>query len=239
MRNELLLIVTLIVEYTGVVLAYKYFGRNGLYAWIGMATILANIEVMILVRAFGIEMTLGNILFATTFLVTDILSENYGKKYATKGVRIGISSAMLFMIVSFSWLLYLPSENNVTADAFKGIFEYTPRVVIASLVVFTIVQYLDVWLYHRIWDITARKVRNRNKGLWIRNNSATMLSQVVNAVLYNLFAFGGIYPKMTLVQIIISTLCIYFVTSLADTPFLYWARKIKNEKGFRTSDQDC
>ncbi|HHW95082.1 MAG TPA: queuosine precursor transporter [Mogibacterium sp.] len=230
MRNELLLIITLLIEYTGVVLAYKFFGRNGLYAWVGLATVLANIEVMILVRAFGIEMTLGNVLFATTFLVTDILSENYGKKYAAKGVRVGIASALFFMLVSFSWLMYIPSENDVTSEAFRGLFAYTPRVIISSLVVFVIVQHLDVWLYHKIWDITASKFGNKTKGLWIRNNVATMSSQLVNAVLYNIFAFGGIYPQKTIIQIIVSTLIIYFITSLADTPFLYWARKIKYKK---------
>lgn len=237
MRNELLLIITLLIEYTGVVLAYKYFGRNGLYAWIALATVLANIEVMILVQAFGIEMTLGNILFATTFLVTDVLSENYGKKYATKGVRVGIASALLFMLISLSWLMYVPSENDVTSEAFRGLFSYTPRVVISSVVVFVIVQYLDVWLYHKIWDITASKVGNRKKGLWIRNNAATMLSQLVNAVLYNIFAFGGIYPQRTLIQIILSTLIIYFITSFADTPFLYWARKIKHRKDSQPENQ--
>lgn len=230
MRNEILLIITLIIEYTGVVLAYKFFGRNGMYAWIGLATVLANIEVMILVRAFGIEMTLGNVLFATTFLVTDILSENYGKKYAAKGVRIGIAASVLFMAVSFSWLMFIPSENNVTEEAFKGIFSYTPRVVLSSLIVFVIVQYLDVWLYHKVWDITAKRSGERSRYLFIRNNAATMLSQLINAILYNIFAFGGIYPKRTMVQIIISTLIIYFITSLADTPFIYMARKIGRDR---------
>ena len=72
MSNELLLIITLIVEYSAVVLMYKYLGRDGLYLWTVLATITANIEVLILVKAFGMEMTLGNVLFATTFLVTDI-----------------------------------------------------------------------------------------------------------------------------------------------------------------------
>ncbi len=58
MSNELLLIITLIVEYSAVVLMYKYLGRDGLYLWTVLATITANIEVLILVKAFGMEMTL-------------------------------------------------------------------------------------------------------------------------------------------------------------------------------------
>ena len=69
--NEILLIVSLLVIYGCVLLAYRLFGIHGLYCFTAIATISANIEVLILVDAFGMEQTLGNILFASTFLVTD------------------------------------------------------------------------------------------------------------------------------------------------------------------------
>ena len=75
MTNELLLILSLLLIYSALLLFYYLFGKDGLYAWTVIATIAANIEVLILVDAFGMEMTLGNILFASTFLVTDIISE--------------------------------------------------------------------------------------------------------------------------------------------------------------------
>ena len=84
MRNEILLIASLFVIYGMVLLWYCLFGKKGLYCWTVLATIAANIEVMILVDAFGMEQTLGNILFASTFLTTDILSEIEGKKSANK-----------------------------------------------------------------------------------------------------------------------------------------------------------
>ena len=88
MPNELLIILSFIIIYGGVVAFYRYFGKNGLLAFNVLATLLANIEVMILVRAFGVEMTLGNVLFASTFLITDILSENHSRKDANKAVII-------------------------------------------------------------------------------------------------------------------------------------------------------
>ena len=74
MTNELLIIISFLIIYGSVTGFYRFFGKNGLLAFNVCATILANIEVLILVRAFGIEMTLGNILFASTFLITDILT---------------------------------------------------------------------------------------------------------------------------------------------------------------------
>lgn len=110
--NELLLIASLLVVYGSVLLAFKLFGKTGLYCFTCIATITANIEVLILVDAFGMEQTLGNILFAATFLVTDILSEIAGKKEAQKAVNIGIFTSVLFIVISQSWLLYIPSVNE-------------------------------------------------------------------------------------------------------------------------------
>ena len=73
--NEILLVASLFVIYGCVLLAYRLFGKSGLYCFTAIATITANIEVLIMVKAFGMEQTLGNILFASTFLVTDIISE--------------------------------------------------------------------------------------------------------------------------------------------------------------------
>ena len=131
MSNELILILSLIVTYSMVVLAYRFFGKSGLYCWTVLATIAANIEVMILVKAFGMEQTLGNILFASTFLVTDILSETEGKKYAKKAVWIGIATSVAFILISQSWLLYTPNKNDWAAPAITEIFSNTPRMMIA------------------------------------------------------------------------------------------------------------
>ena len=229
MRNELLLIATLLIEYTAVVLAHRFYGKIGLYSWIAIATVLANIEVLILVEAFGIEMTLGNVLFASTFLATDCLSVFYGKDEAKTGVTIGIVAAVAFAVISISWIAYIPTENSIAADAIHQLFAFTPRVVAASIIVYAIVQRLDVALYHRIWQLTAND-RNPQRMLWLRNNGATIISQVINAILYNVLAFWGIYGASTLIAITVSNIVIYLVTSLADTPFIYLARKLDKNK---------
>ena len=94
MPNELLLILSLIFTFSAVIAAFYIFHEQGLFLWTTIATIAANIEALIVVDAFGMEMTLGNILFASTFLVTDILSELYGKKAAQKAVYLGIVTSV-------------------------------------------------------------------------------------------------------------------------------------------------
>ena len=112
MSNEILLIINLIAVYLMAVAAYCLFGKKGVLCWNVLATVAANIEVMILIRAYGLEQTLGNILFASTFVATDILSENHGKKEASLAVKTGIAASLAFIIISHIWLIYTPSEND-------------------------------------------------------------------------------------------------------------------------------
>jgi len=229
MNNEILLIISFLLTYGGVVAFYRYFGKNGLLAFNIVATILANIEVLLLVRAFGIEMTLGNILFASTFLITDILSENHSRKDANKAVVISTLCSIVFIAISQLWLLYIPSENDWANEAFHTIFKSTPRIVCTSLLVYLISQLTDVWLYHKWWDWCRRHFKEDKKGLWIRNNGSTMLSQLLNTLLYTFFAFYGTYDTSTLISIFISSYLIYFTTSLLDTPFIYLCRHIHDK----------
>lgn len=227
MPNELLLILSLIVLYGAVLVFYRLFGKLGLYVWTVIATISANIEVLILVDAFGMEQTLGNVLFATTFLVTDILSENHGKKEANVAVNIGIATSIAFIVISQSWMLYTPAASDFASPAIATIFSNTPRLMLASLIVYAICQKFDVWAYHAWWAFTNKKCGDSKKFLWLRNNGSTLISQLLNAILYTFGAFFGVYDIPTLISIVLASYVIFIVTSLADTPIVYLARKIK------------
>lgn len=226
MRNEIILLCTIIIEFSLPILSLKLFKKQGLILWMVIATIAANIEVMILVRAFGMEMTLGNILFASTFLITDIASEVYGEKETKNIVKAGIFSFGIFTLISASWMLYMPSENDIIKASIDKVFAHTPRIMFASLAVYIVVQFLDIYLYHRIWQFTKKQFNDAKRFLWLRNNVATIISQIINSVLYTLLAFYGVYPLTVLIKIMISTCLIFIATSIIDTPFLYLARRI-------------
>ncbi len=230
MINEILLIINLVAVYLGVLLWYLLFDVNGLYCFTVLATVSANIEVMVLIEAFGMEQTLGNILFASTFLVTDILSEVAGKKEANRAVNIGILTSVSFIVISQIWLFYRPAANDFVFSGIQTIFSNTPRVMLAGLVVYAIVQKFDVWIYHLWWRFTERHCGEKKRFLWLRNNGSTLISQLLNTVLFNLGAFAGVYDWKTIFYIISVGYLVFIVTSLADTPILYLARFIKEKK---------
>lgn len=233
MTNELLLLGSVVFIFSMTLFSYRFFGKSGLYCLSAIATILANIEVLLLIRAFGMEQTLGNVLFAVTFLITDILSECEGKKEANKAVWIGMFTSLFFLLLSQSWLLYIPAESDWAMGAIREIFSSTPRMLISSFTVYAVSQMFDVWLYHRWWAFTEKKTGDRRRFLWLRNNGSTLISQLLNTLLFTLFAFYGTYDVGTLLSIFASSYVIYIFTSLLDTPVLYLARRVHEKHSLK------
>ena len=226
MSNELLLVLELLFVFVMALSGYRLFGKAGLYCLTAITTILANIEVLVLVEAFGMEQTLGNVLFAVTFLITDILSECEGKRAANTSVAIGLFASVFFLTLSQGWLLYHPSPNDFASDPLRAIFSTTPRLMLSSFSVYAISQLFDVWLYHKWWAFTEKKSGDSRRFLWLRNNGSTLISQIVNTLLFTFFAFYGVYDTPTLISIFLSSYVIFVFTSLLDTPALYLARRI-------------
>ena len=139
-------------------------------------------------------------------------------------------SSLFFLALSQSWLLYIPGEGDTMAPAIHAVFSNTPRMICASLTVYAVSQFFDVWLYHKWWDFTSKRFGDKRRFLWLRNNGSTLISQIVNTLLFTLLAFWGTYDGATIVSIFASSYVIFIFTSLLDTPFVYWARRISDNR---------
>ena len=229
LQNELILIASIFVFFGGLVAFFRFFGKQGIFAWTVICTIAANIEVLILVHAFGLDTTLGNVIFASSFLATDIMSEVFGKKEASRCVKIGILANVTFILISQSWFLYIPAEGDTMAEPIRTVFSNTPRVMLASLFAYAICEMFDVWAYHAWWKWTAKKFKDKKGYLWVRNNGSTLVSQLINVLAFNLLAFAGVFPWNTIGEILVFGYGIFVITTLMDTPFVYLARRISEK----------
>ncbi|QEN07781.1 VUT family protein [Oceanispirochaeta crateris] len=228
--NEYLWIAMLLANFLFILLFYRLFGKTGLYIWIPIAAIVANIQVLKLVDIFGINATLGNIVYASSFLVTDILSENYGKKSAARAVLVGFLSLIASMCLFQAALWFQPSSDDWVQESMKNIFGLMPRIVLASLLAFGLSQIHDVWSYS-FW----KKKWPADRFIWVRNNASTMISQLIDSVVFTLVAFAGQFPKDVLLQIFLSTYLLKWIVALLDTPFIYLA-VLMNRRGFIPED---
>jgi len=229
MSNELVLIVSMFAIYSLVLVCFRFLGKQGLCLWTVTSTIIANVEVLILIHAFGMDMTLGNILFASSLLATDLIGEFYGKEDSKKAVMLGVYATIIFLIVSSSWHLYSILPESALGVQ-NGILSQEPRVLLAGVAVYVVSLLFDIWCYHGIWGWTTKLCGNRRSFLWARSLVSTLLAQAINAFMFNFAAFYGVYGSSTVWHIAIASAVIYFVTSVVSTPFMYIARKIAGNR---------
>jgi uncharacterized integral membrane protein (TIGR00697 family) len=134
--NELLWLLEIIVYFSLVVLSYKLFGKAGLWAWIPIAIIIANIQVTKTIEIFGLAATLGNVAYASSFLVTNILTELYGKAEAKKAVLFGFFTLVVMVLLMNLAMLFAPISSDsysVGIDkSIKDIFGLMPRIAPVS-----------------------------------------------------------------------------------------------------------
>ncbi len=222
MSNEVIWLGFACINFILIVAAYKLFGKYGLFTWIAMGTILANIQVVKMVELFGLTATLGNIMFGTLFLATDALNEKYGIKDARRSVFIGFFTLISMVIIMQVALQFIEADDGTVQHALETIFGLMPRIALASLTAYLISQLLDVYLFQKI-----KEAFPSDKLLFVRNLGSTMISQLIDSLIFVPIAFIGIVSATDLWQIIFTTYIIKLLVAALDTPFIYLMKRIQ------------
>ncbi|WP_077326604.1 queuosine precursor transporter [Virgibacillus siamensis] len=225
MPNELIWFLFAMLNFSLLLFFYRMFGKMGLFVWIGLATVIANIQVLKTVELFGLTATLGNIIYGTAYLGTDILNEKYGKKDAKRAVWMGFSTLIAMTVMMQISLVFNPGPDDIAHESLETIFGMIPRVAAGSLAAYAMSQYFDVLIYDKL-----RKLFPADKFLWVRNNGSTMLSQLLDTAVFCSIAFLGQFPMTVWFEIFITTYVIKFIVALIDTPFMYIAKYIHQSK---------
>lgn len=234
--NELILLTDIIVVFSMVLASHFLFKKEGLIAWVAIATVLANIITAKNATIFGLSTAIGTVMFASVFLATDILSECYSKKDAKKAVYIGLLANLALICSTQVALRYIPSPFDYANDAMQVLFSLNLRISIASAVMYFISNLADVYLFNRIKD------KMHGKALWVRNNASTIICNCLENFGFIALAFWGIYDGKTILTIAISTSIIEMIVAVLDTPFLYIAKygvKARISRYNKQNDASC
>lgn len=223
-HQEWLWLLTVFVDLGFAVLAYRLFGRTGLYGVIIFSLLLANIMGPKLTIIAGLQTSMGVILYSSIFFATDLLSEKYGRREAQRAVLLGFFVSLALVVITQISMLYLPSDRPETAafassvhEATVMLFDYTPRFVFGSLLAYLISQSFDVWIFHKI------RAATKGKHLWFRNTLSTLLSQAVDTLIYGLVVWWGLVDLGTALGLAAAKYVFKFMIAVIDTPFIYLA----------------
>ena len=203
----------------------KIFGYVGLYVYSTIAVIAGNIQVLKTVDFFYSPepVALGTILFASTFLCTDILSEHYGKEKAQKNILISFTGFLIMTIIMLFTLGFKPSSLDWSQEDLSNIFTPMTRFFLASMIAYLASQFFDVWIYSIIKKFTFEKY------LWLRNNLSTVLSSLIDNIIFSILAWIILNPDPETIYnvimiYILGTYVLRIFIALIDTPFLYLSK---------------
>ncbi len=163
------------------------------------------------------EISVGILPYPITFLITDLISEIYGKKRANDIVIVGIFASFFSMLIVYTAnAVPATSWSPVEDGIFTTVFGSTAIAVFASMMAYLFAQFIDIQIYH-FW-----KRLTKGRHLWLRNNFSTFLSQFVDTatVLLLLCSFGEITWDRFLGLLIAGFLFKVLIAAI-DTPFLY------------------
>lgn len=206
------LFMTLIVGASAGIMGKRY-GVSYPIALVASLVVMANIFATKLVRIGPFTLPGGVIIFSMIFLITDLISEHWGKAAARNAVWAGFLSGLILIGATYLVIYWPPAPFAVEfSEKFTEVLGLTPRITMAGFVAYLVSQHHDVWSFH-YW-----KEKTAGRHLWLRNNASTIISQLLDTVIFTVIAFYGVVP---LWDIIWGTWIVKIIIAIVDTPFLY------------------
>ncbi len=165
---------------------------------------------------YTFQQSVGLLPYPVTFIVTDVISEVYGKKKANKVVLSGLV-ASLFMLAIVTLSDVVPSAPfGIGSDVFSKVFGLSSAAVFASMMAYLFAQFIDVRIFH-FW-----KVLTDGRHLWLRNNASTMFSQFIDtAVVLLLLCYFSVIPWNMFSQLLLNGFLFKVIIAALDTPIIY------------------
>lgn len=156
----------------------------------------------------------GIFAFLLLVVISSAISELHGQKTATFLVRLGfipllVSAALIQLVLA---LPHDPGMYPPAVDAFPVVVGQGARMMMAGLISYGISQTLNVLIFARL----AGPVGGEGKLVWLRGMIASIVSQVIDTVLFITISFLGARP---IVELMAGQMLTKVVLSVVLVPF--------------------
>lgn len=213
--NEALFFTQLILILGFAFLALK-IGKEALIAWVTIQALIANLFVLKQIHLFGFDVTASDAFAIGSLLGLNFLQEYFNREAANQATWICFFFMFFFALVSHLHLLYQPSSHDSTQSAYLAVLSASPRLMIASMSVFFVVQQVDIRFFAFL------KKTCPQAGFALRATLVLVFSQFLDTIL---FSFAGLYGLVaSVIDIIIVSLMIKLIVIFCFTSFIRWAR---------------
>ena len=191
----------------------KRYGIEYVIAIMASLVVVANVIAGKIVIFGPFVVPAAVIVYASTFLITDIISEKWGKQQARKAVWAGFYANLVLVVAVFIAVNWQAAPFALDfSEKFSSVLGIVPRVILASMVAYLLSQHHDIFAFHK-W-----KEKTKGRHLWLRNTASTAVSQVIDTGIFITIAFYGV---MDIVPLLIGQYVVKLLIAVMDTPFIY------------------
>lgn len=223
MTNELILLFYIIFVSLSA-LGALYLGKETLIGLVCVQAVLVNLFVTKEISLFGLSATASDALAVGIALCLNLLQEYFGRPITQKAIWGSFFCALFYTGVAFLHVLYTPVPGNIASTYFDALLSPMPRIIVASLITYIIVQQTEYKIYGYL------KTRLQNQYFILRNYSSIAVTQLLDTVLFSFLGLYGLtqnYSKLSTIRdIILISYSIKLLVLLIAAPFLAFSKKI-------------
>jgi len=208
MINEFLFFTQIVIVIGMGILSLK-LGRDALIALFCLQGILANMLILKQITLFSLNVTATDVFTIGSILSLNLIQEYFGKNAAQKAILINLTMTLFYLAITFSHGAFIQNSFDSMHHHYQAIFNYMPRIVFASLVTATLVQYIDTYFFQFLQTVFHQK------NFALRTAISLILSQIIDTCLFSILGMYGIVASIThliIVSLVIKLITIFFVS---------------------------
>ncbi len=194
-----------------------FLGKEALIATICLQGVLANLFVLKQMTLFGLDVTCSDVFAVGGILGLNLLQEYYGKEVTKKAIWISLFVMLFYLVMSQFQLFYIPNSYDTVSAMFSGILNMMPRLTLASIFVYFLVQRFDCWFYGFLKNMFS------GNQLILRNVFSILSTQFLDTVLFSFIGLYGIVESV--LSVIFLSYLIKVIVIFLSVPFVGLTKK--------------
>lgn len=216
--NELIFLFQSLTITAATLLALR-LGKEAIVSLMALLCVLSNFFVLKQIGLFGLQATAADSFSVGTILSLQLIQEYFGKKISQKAIWICFFSTLVYMVASQIHLLYIPTTADIHHHHFAALFQFVPRIVIASLLVYLFVLQLDRYLYGKLQQRFGKTY------LFARNIGLLAFILLVDTILFSFFGLYGIVNNV--MHVIVVSYTIKLGATVLASPIVLLSKKMR------------
>lgn len=206
----------------------RFFGAAGLMVYSALAVVVANLQVQTATTYSFLPdpVALGTIVFSSTFIVSSILTEYYGKAQAKQALWLSFTGMVLMTLFMVVTLGFKPAPGFEEAHQAMGVLFFpAPALIAASLIAYTVGQWNDIWIFATLSRFTGGRF------LWLRSFLSPCVGVFLDNLVFSVLAWSVFAPhplswNVIFFTYVLGTYVLRIGVSLVSIPFIYLARRM-------------